>query len=233
MAVHPTPSDRPVDRASDPVSAGARRLLDGAGVATVAVRGSKNRSDVMVAAAHRWIGDGTVVVTGTPAPWSGLIVEPGAPVEVVVMIDEFAPIVEAKVHVGSVYGFGHARAARRGEGWVVEVEIDLGDLTVRRLGSEGVVAARSLDSVPADPLTHEAPGLADEIRARFGAVLTSLAGSDAVAGPPFVLGVDAEGLHLLTALGVDADVIHVPFTSRAECAADVVREMGRVRARAA
>ena len=69
MTVHPI--------SSSSISTGARRLLDGAGIATVAVRGSKNRSDVMVSAAHRWVGDGAIVVTGTPAPWSGLIVEPG------------------------------------------------------------------------------------------------------------------------------------------------------------
>lgn len=224
MAVHPI--------VSDPVLTGARRLLDGAGIATIAVRGSKDRSDVMVSAQHRWIGGGAVVVTGAPAPWSGLIVEPGSQVEVVVMIDEFAPIVEAKVHVASLYGFGVARAARRGEGWVVEIEIQLADLQVRRLGHEGAVDARDLDSVPADPLLSEAPGLADEIRARFGEYLAILAGAEDRGQPPYVLGVDPNGLHLLTALGVDADVVHLPFMTRAECAGDVVREMGQYVARA-
>lgn len=224
MAVHPI--------VSDPVSAGARRLLDGSGVATIAVRGSKDRSDVMVSAQHRWIGGGAIVVVGIPAPWSGLIVEPGSSVEVVVMIDEYAPIVEAKVHVASLYAFGVARAARQGEGWVVEIEIELGDLQVRRLGHEGTVDARALDSVPSDPLTSEAPGLADEIRARFGGDLAMLAGSGDPAHPPFVLGVDPDGLHLLTALGTDADVVHLPFTARAESAGDVVREMSRFVARA-
>ena len=217
---------------SDPVVTGARRLLDGAGIATIAVRGSKDRSDVMVSAQHRWIGDGVVVVSGAPAPWSGLIVESGAPVEVVVMIDEFAPIVEAKVHVASLYAFGVARASRQGEGWVVDIEIQLDELRVRRLGHEGTVSARDLDSVPADPLASEAPGLADEIRARFGDCLATVAGSGNPAQPPFVLGVDPDGLHLLTALGVDADVVHLPFTARAECAGDVVREMGHYVARA-
>ncbi|MBB1032431.1 hypothetical protein G6027_16410, partial [Dietzia sp. SLG310A2-38A2] len=203
MAVHPI--------VSDPVITGARRLLDGAGIATIAVRGSRDRSDVMVSAQHRWIGGGSVVVTGAPAPWSGLIVEPGSPVEVVVMIDEFAPIVEAKVHVASLHGFGVARAARQGEGWVVEIEIELGELQVRRLGHEGTVLARDLDAVPSDPLASEAPGLADEIRARFGEHLAILAGSGDPAHPPFVLGVDPDGLHLLTALGRDADVVHLPF----------------------
>ncbi|MFD2393144.1 hypothetical protein ACFSSF_03960 [Dietzia aerolata] len=114
---------------SSPVVTGARRLLDGHGIATVAVRGSKDRSDVLVSAGHRWIGDGAIVVTGTPAPWSGLMVEPGETVEVVVMIDECAPIVEAKVHIASLYAFGFARAAHRGEGWVVEIEIQLGRST--------------------------------------------------------------------------------------------------------
>ena len=41
-----------------------------------------------------------------------------------------------------------------------------------------------------------------------------------------------DGLHLLTALGVEADVIHLPFLTRAESAADVVREMGQYVARA-
>lgn len=223
MAVHPD--------ASDPVVTGARRLLDGAGVATVAVRGSKNRSDVMVAAKHRWIGGGAIVVTGTPAPWSGLVVGDGAGVEVVVMIDEYAPIVEAKVHVASLYGFGVARASRQGEGWIVEVEIELGELEVRRLGSEGAVRARDLDEVPSDPLAVEAPGLADEVRARFGGELAMLAGSGDHTQPPFVLGVDAEGLHLLTALGVDANVVHLPFADRAESAEDVVRELDRYVAR--
>jgi hypothetical protein len=224
MTVHPI--------VSDPVVTGARRLLDGAGIATIAVRGTKDRSDVMVSAQHRWIGGGAVVVTGAPAPWSGLIVEPGSSVEVVVMIDEFAPIVEAKVHVASLYGFGVARAARQGEGWVVEIEIELGELQVRRLGHEGTDLARELDSVPSDPLASAAPGLADEIRARFGEELAILAGSQDPAQPPFVLGVDPDGLHLLTALGVDADVMHVPFSTRAECAGDVVREMGHYVARA-
>ncbi|UVE96089.1 hypothetical protein [Dietzia sp. B32] len=224
MAAHPV--------VSDPITTGARRLLDGTGIATVAVRGSKNRSDVMVSAGHRWVGGGTIIVTGTPAPWSGLLVAPGESVEVVVMIDEFAPIVEAKVHVASLYGFGVARAARQGEGWVVEVEIELGDLTVRRLGHEGAVHAGCLDTVPSDPLACEAPGLADEIRARFGHDLAMLAGSGDPAQPPYVLGVDPDGLHLLTALGTDADVIHLPFLTRAECAGDVVREMGQYVARA-
>lgn len=224
MAAHPI--------VSDPVRAGARRLLDGCGVATVAVRGTKNRSDVMVSAEHRWIGGGSIVVAGTPAPWSGLIVEPGTSVEVVVMIDEYAPIVEAKVHVASLYGFGVARAARQGEGWIVEIEIELDELRVRRLGHEGTVLACDLDSAPSDPLAHEVPGLADEIRARFGEHLAVVAGSGGRAQPPYVLGVDPDGLHLLTALGVDADVVHVPFTARAECAGDVVREMGRYVARA-
>ncbi|AWH96096.1 MULTISPECIES: hypothetical protein [Dietzia] len=224
MAVHPI--------VSDPVVTGARRLLDGAGIATIAVRGTRDRSDVMVSAQHRWIGGGSVVVTGAPAPWSGLIVEPGSSVEVVVMIDEFAPIVEAKVHVASLYGFGVARAARQGEGWVVEVEIELGELQVRRLGHEGTVLARDLDSVPPDPLAAEAPGLADEIRARFGEDLAILAGSGDPTRPPFVLGVDPDGLHLLTALGRDADVVHLPFMTRAECVGDVVREMGQYVARA-
>lgn len=217
---------------SDPVVTGARRLLDGAGMATIAVRGSKERSDVMVSAQHRWIGDGAIVVTGAPAPWSGLIVEPGSSVEVVVMIDEFAPIVEAKVHVASLYGFGVARAARQGEGWVVEIEIELGELQVRRLGHEGTVIARDLGSVPSDPLASDAPGLADEIRARFGQGLAMLTGSGDPAHPPFVLGVDPDGLHLLTALGADADVVHLPFMTRAESAGDVVREMGQYLARA-
>lgn len=47
-----------------------------------------------------------------------------------------------------------------------------------------------------------------------------------------MLGVDPDGLHLLTALGVDADVVHVPFAARAESAGDVVREMDRYVARA-
>lgn len=217
---------------SDPVTTGARRLLDGSGMATIAVRGSKNRSDVMVAAEHRWIGDGAIVVTGTPAPWSSLIVAPGESVEVVVSIDEFAPIVEAKVHVASLYGFGVARASRQGRDWIVEIEIELGDLEVRRLGHEGTVRARQLESVPSDPLACEAPGLADEIRARFGSDLAVLAGSDDPGQPPYVLGVDPDGLHLLTALGVDAEVVHVPFRTRAECVKDVVREMGRYLARA-
>lgn len=225
MAAHPV--------VSDPVSTGARRLLDGAGIATVAVRGSKNRSDVMVSVGHRWIGDGAIVVTGVPAPWSGLVVAPGETAEVVVMIDEFAPIVEAKVHVASLYAFGVARAARQGEGWIVEVEIELRDLRVRRLGHEGTVDARLLDSVPSDTLAVEASGLADEIRARFGGDLAMLAGSGDPARPPYVLGVDQNGLHLLTALGVEADVIHVPFLTRAESAEDVVREMGHYVARAA
>ena len=212
---------------SDPITSGARRLLDGAGVATVAVRGTKDRSDVLVSAGHRWIGDGSIVVTGTPAPWSGLIVGPGDSVEVVVMIDEFAPIVEAKVHVASLYGFGVARAARQGDGWVVEIEIRLGELNIRRLGHEGTVHADCLDAVPSDPLACEAPGLADEIRARFGHDLALLAGSGDPAQPPYVLGIDPDGLHLLTALGIDADVIHLPFVNRAECASDVVREMDR------
>ena len=224
MTVHPI--------VSDPVVTGARRLLDGAGIATIAVRGTKDRSDVMVSAQHRWIGGGAVVVTGAPAPWSGLIVEPGSSVEVVVMIDEFAPIVEAKVHVASLYGFGVARAARQGEGWVVEIEIELGELQVRRLGHEGTVLARELASVPSDPRARAAPGPADEIRARFGEDLAILAGSQDPAQPPFVLGVDPDGLHLLTALGVDADVMHVPFSTRAECAGDVVREMGHYVTRA-
>lgn len=224
MAVHPI--------VTDPLVTGARRLLDGVGIATVAVRGSKNRSDVMVAAQHRWIGDGAVVVTGTPAPWSGLVVEPGAGAKVVVMIDEYAPIVEAKVHVASLYGFGVARASRRGEEWIVEIEIELADLEVRRLGHEGVVNARCLDAIPSDPLAGDAPGLADEIRARFGGELARLAGLGDPGRPPFVLGVDPDGLHLLTALGVDADVVHVPFAARAESAGDVVREMDRYVARA-
>src|SRR5699024_5010980 len=218
MTVHPI--------VSDPVVTGARRLVDVTGIATIGVRCGKNRSDVMVSAQHRWIGDGAIVVSGTPAPWSGLIVEAGSPVEVVVMIDEFAPIVEAKVHVASLYGFGVARAARQGEGWIVEIEIQLDDLQVRRLGHEGTVSGRALDSGPAGPLVSEAPGLADEIRARFGEYLAILAGSGDPAQPPFVLGVDPDGLHLLTALGVDADVVHLPFMTRAECAGDVVREMG-------
>lgn len=224
MTVHPI--------SSSSISTGARRLLDGAGIATVAVRGSKNRSDVMVSAAHRWVGDGAIVVTGTPAPWSGLIVEPGESVEVVVMIDEYAPIVEAKVHVASLYAFGLARAARRGDEWLVEVEIQLGEVDVRRLGREGTVDARLLDSVPSDPLAAEVSGLADEIRARFGGDLAVVAGAGDPANPPYVLGVDADGLHLLTALGVDADVVHLPFVARAESAGDVVREMGRYVARA-
>lgn len=224
MTVHPI--------SSSSISTGARRLLDGAGIATVAVRGSKNRSDVMVSAAHRWVGDGAIVVTGTPAPWSGLIVEPGESVEVVVMIDEYAPIVEAKVHVASLYAFGLARAARRGDEWLVEVEIQLGEVDVRRLGREGTVDARLLDSVPSDPLAAEVSGLADEIRARFGGDLAVVAGAGDPANPPYVLGVDADGLHLLTALGVDADVVHLPFVARAENAGDVVREMGRYVARA-
>lgn len=223
MTVHPN--------SSGPISTGARRLLDGAGIATVAVRGSKNRSDVMVSAGHRWVGDGVIVVTGTPAPWSGLIVAPGESVEVVVMIDEYAPIVEAKVHVASLYAFGVARAARQGEGWVVEVEIQLGEVDVRRLGREGTVDSRLLDSVPSDPLAAEVTGLADVIRARFGGDLAVVAGAGDPANPPYVLGVDADGLHLLTALGVDADVIHLPFLSRAESAGDVVREMGQYVAR--
>ncbi|MCT1862916.1 hypothetical protein HMPREF3086_07820 [Dietzia sp. HMSC21D01] len=217
---------------SNPVTTGARRLLDGSGIATVAVRGTKNRSDVMVSAGHRWIGEGTIVVTGTPAPWSGLMIAPGDSVEVVVMIDEFAPIVEAKVHVASLYGFGVARAARQGEGWIVEIEIELGEVNVRRLGHEGTVDAAHLDAVPSDPLACETPGLADEIRARFGSDLAMLAGSGDPAQPPYVLGVDADGLHLLTALGTDADVIHLPFVTRAECVNDVVREMGQYVARA-
>lgn len=224
MTVHPI--------SSSPISTGARRLLDGAGIATVAVRGSRNRSDVMVSAGHRWVGDGAIVVTGTPAPWSGLIVAPGESVEVVVMIDEYAPIVEAKVHVASLYAFGVARAARQGEGWVVEVEIQLGEVDVRRLGLEGTVDARLLDSVPSDPLAAEVSGLADVIRARFGGDLAVVAGTGDPANPPYVLGVDADGLHLLTALGVDADVIHLPFVARAESAGDVVREMGQYVTRA-
>lgn len=224
MTVHPI--------SSSSISTGARRLLDGAGIATVAVRGSKNRSDVMVSAGHRWVGDGAIVVTGTPAPWSGLIVEPGESVEVVVMIDEYAPIVEAKVHVASLYAFGLARAARRGDEWMVEVEIQLGEVDVRRLGREGTVDARLLDSVPSDPLAAEVSGLADEIRARFGGDLAVVAGAGDPANPPYVLGVDADGLHLLTALGVDADVVHLPFVARAESAGDVVREMGQYVARA-
>lgn len=224
MAAHPV--------VLDPVTTGARRLLDGSGMATIAVRGTKNRSDVMVAAEHRWIGDGAIVATGAPAPWSSLIVAPGESVEVVVSIDEFAPIVEAKVHVGSLYGFGVARASRQGEGWIVEIEIELGDLEVRRLGHDGTVHARQLGQVPSDPLASQAPGLADEIRARFGTDLAMLAGSGDPAQPPYVLGVDPDGLHLLTALGVDADVVHLPFLTRAECVDDVVREMGQYVARA-
>ena len=224
MTVHPI--------TSSPITAGARRLLDGTGVATVAVRGSKNRSDVMVSAGHRWIGEGAIVVIGTPAPWSGLMVAPGESVEVVVMIDEYAPIVEARVHVASLYAFGVARAARQGEGWVVEIEIQLGDVDVKRLGHAGTVDARLLDAVPSDPLAVESAGLADEIRARFGGELAALAGAGDPDSPPYVLGVDAEGLHLITALGVDADVIHLPFRARAENAGDVVREMGQYVARA-
>ncbi|MGW8590858.1 hypothetical protein ACWIFB_12180 [Dietzia sp. NPDC055340] len=224
MTVHPI--------TSSPITAGARRLLDGTGVATVAVRGSKNRSDVMVSAGHRWIGEGAIVVIGTPAPWSGLMVAPGESVEVVVMIDEYAPIVEARVHVASLYAFGVARAARQGEGWVVEIEIQLGDVDVKRLGHAGTVDARLLDAVPSDPLAVESAGLADEIRARFGGELAALAGAGDPDSPPYVLGVDAEGLHLITALGVDADVIHLPFLARAENAGDVVREMGQYVARA-
>ncbi|MCD2264326.1 hypothetical protein K3888_16650 [Dietzia aurantiaca] len=224
MTVHPI--------TSSPITAGARRLLDGTGIATVAVRGSKNRSDVMVSAGHRWIGEGAIVVTGTPAPWSGLMVAPGESVEVVVMIDEYAPIVEARVHVASLYAFGIARAARQGEGWVVEIEIQLGDVDVKRLGHAGTVDARLLDAVPSDPLAVESAGLADEIRARFGGELAALAGAGDPDSPPYVLGVDAEGLHLITALGVDADVIHLPFLARAENAGDVVREMGQYVARA-
>lgn len=224
MTVHPI--------TSSPITAGARRLLDGTGIATVAVRGSKNRSDVMVSAGHRWIGEGAIVVIGTPAPWSGLMVAPGESVEVVVMIDEYAPIVEARVHVASLYAFGVARAARQGEGWVVEIEIQLGDVDVKRLGHAGTVDARLLDAVPSDPLAVESAGLADEIRARFGGELAALAGAGDPDSPPYVLGVDAEGLHLITALGVDADVIHLPFLARAENAGDVVREMGQYVARA-
>ena len=224
MTVHPI--------TSSPITAGARRLLDGTGVATVAVRGSKNRSDVMVSAGHRWIGEGAIVVIGTPAPWSGLMVAPGESVEVVVMIDEYAPIVEARVHVASLYAFGVARAARQGEGWVVEIEIQLGDVDEKRLGHAGTVDARLLDAVPSDPLAVESAGLADEIRARFGGELAALAGAGDPDSPPYVLGVDAEGLHLITALGVDADVIHLPFLARAENAGDVVREMGQYVARA-
>lgn len=224
MTVHPI--------TSSPITAGARRLLDGTGVATVAVRGSKNRSDVMVSAGHRWIGEGAIVVIGTPAPWSGLMVAPGESVEVVVMVDEYAPIVEARVHVASLYAFGVARAARQGEGWVVEIEIQLGDVDVKRLGHAGTVDARLLDAVPSDPLAVESAGLADEIRARFGGELAALAGAGDPDSPPYVLGVDAEGLHLITALGVDADVIHLPFLARAENAGDVVREMGQYVARA-
>lgn len=222
-------SEHPVT--STPVTTGARRLLDGAGIATIAVRGSKNRSDVLVSAGHRWIGDGRIVVTGTPAPWSGLMVAPGESVEVVVMIDEFAPIVEAKVHVASLYGFGVAREARQGEGWIVEIEIQLGDVDIKRLGHTGTVDARLLDAVPVDPLAGDTAGLADEIRARFGGELSTVAGSGDPATPPFVLGVDADGLHLITALGVDADVVHVPFEDRAGTVGDVVREMGRYIAR--
>lgn len=224
MTVHPI--------TSSPITAGARRLLDGTGIATVAVRGSKNRSDVMVSAGHRWVGEGAIVVIGTPAPWSGLMVAPGESVEVVVMIDEYAPIVEARVHVASLYAFGVARAARQGEGWVVEIEIQLGDVDVKRLGHAGTVDARLLDAVPSDPLAVESAGLADEIRARFGGELAALAGAGDPDSPPYVLGVDAEGLHLITALGVDADVIHLPFLARAENAGDVVREMGQYVARA-
>ena len=224
MTVHPI--------TSSPITAGARRLLDGTGVATVAVRGSKNRSDVMVSSGHRWIGEGAIVVIGTPAPWSGLMVAPGESVEVVVMVDEYAPIVEARVHVASLYAFGVARAARQGEGWVVEIEIQLGDVDVKRLGHAGTVDARLLDAVPSDPLAVESAGLADEIRARFGGELAALAGAGDPDSPPYVLGVDAEGLHLITALGVDADVIHLPFLARAENAGDVVREMGQYVARA-
>lgn len=221
-----------VGGSSDPVVTGARRLLDGHGVATVAVRGSRDRFDVMVSAGHRWNGDGAIVVTGTPAPWSGLMVASGESVEVVVMIDEYAPIVEAKVHVASLYAFGVLRAARQGEGLMVEIEIQLGDVDVKRLGHAGTVDARMLDEVPSDPLAVDSAGLADEIRARFGGDLAVLAGAGDPTSPPYILGVDPEGLHLITALGVDADVIHLPFLTRAENAGDVVREMDHYVARA-
>ena len=65
-------------------------------------------------------------MTGTPRPGLNSWLRRVNRVEVVVMIDEFAPIVEAKVHVASLYAFGVARAARQGEGWIVEIEIQLG-----------------------------------------------------------------------------------------------------------
>lgn len=226
------------------VASAAARLARGAGVAAVATAHSTGEPRSLGGVMHGLAGDGTVLVLAGGDVVDDLRLDLGERPEAVFMVDDFAPILEVKVHVGSLRGIGALRPVEdhefvghplRGEAtaWPGSrlLAVETMELTLTRLGVSVDLAVETVRSARIDPLSEQAHDVIEAIRVVHGRRLPSLVegcrvhGSASPGESLHLLSVDVHGMHVL-AEGPDGMGIHrLPFRRRTEDVGDVLAEV--------
>lgn len=228
--------------------AATARLLGGAGLCTVAIRDSSDARDAVTPLAHRREGD-VLVLTAAVEVGSGF--PDAAGLQVVVMIDEYAPVLPSRVHVGSIHAYGtvdavtipgdpHVSAAEgvpggAGSGTVmVELRVRPGALAVNRLGRSEILEVHQVADVEVDPVAEAAFHVVDEVHARFASGLATVTRHDGSGGAgPLVIDVDATGIVVLASTEGRSHLSRFLFRERVSTPDAVLREVGRLVATAA
>ena len=226
------------------VTSAAARLASGGGVAAVATSRADGSPAALGPLLHGMAPDGSllVLVGGTAVPPE--VADGSRYPQAVIMVDDFAPILEVKVHVGSLRGIGALRPVEdhefvghplRGEAtaWPGSrlLAVETMELTLTRLGVSVDLAVETVRSARIDPLSEQAHDVIEAIRVVHGRRLPSLVegcrvhGSASPGESLHLLSVDVHGMHVL-AEGPDGMGIHrLPFRRRTEDVGDVLAEV--------
>ena len=223
------------------VTSAAASLASGGGVAAVATNHSDGSTVTLGPLLHGMAPDGSllVLVGGTAVP--PRVADDSRAPHAVIMIDDFAPLVEIRAHIGSLRARGDLRLARHHEfpghplwrerdAWLGSqlLVLRVAQLTLTRLGVSVDLDIRDVCHAEIDPLAARAYDVLDAVLGRRDLEFSTLVEEGAGQGQVRFLAVDSWGMHVL-ADGLDGMGVHrIPFGTRVEGVRGVVDELSRL-----
>ena len=223
------------------VTSAAARLASGGGVAAVATSRADGSPAALGPLLHGMAPDGSllVLVGGTAVPPE--VADGSRYPQAVIMVDDFAPLVEVRAHIGSLRARGVLRLAghhefpdhplwRERDAWLGSqlLVLRVGQLTLTRLGVSVDLDIRDVRRAEIDPLAARAYDVLDAVLGRRDLEVSALVEDGAGEGQVRFLAVDSWGMHVL-ADGLDGMGVHrIPFGTRVEGVRGVVAELSRL-----
>lgn len=217
----------------------AARLAAGSGVAALATTRSGGDPVAFGPVLHGLAGDGTLLVLAGGDAVPEAVGSGESTPQAVLMVDDYAPLLEARVHLGCLRARGRLRAARDDEfaGHPLRAEqsawagsrllaLEAPHLVLTRLGVSVELPVGEVACAEVDPLAHRAFELAEAVDGTRGIALADLV--EEGDGPVRLLSLDTRGVHVLVEDPAGMGIHRVPFTRPVGGVGAAVDEVARL-----